>query len=29
VVVEESASAALLKGVTDTLRGFVGFGTLR
>ena len=29
VVVEESAGAAFVKGVTDTLRGFVGFGTLR
>jgi len=28
VVVEESASAAFMKGVTDTLRGFVGFGTV-
>lgn len=28
VVVETSASAAFLKGVTDTLRGFIGFGTV-
>ena len=28
VVVETSGSAAFFKGVTDTLRGFVGFGTI-
>ena len=28
VVVENSASAAFFKGVQDTLRGFVGFGTV-
>ena len=28
VVVEESPSAAFMKGVKDTLRGFVGFGTI-
>lgn len=29
VVVEASTSRSLLKGVTDTLRGFIGFGTVR
>lgn len=29
VVVEKSGSKSFLKNVTDTLRGFIGFGTLR
>lgn len=29
IVVEKSSSKSLLKNVTDTLRGFIGFGTIR
>ncbi len=29
VVVESSATSSFIKGLTDTLRGFIGFGTIR